>query len=74
MASHLFLFFWFLLQIKFSGQEEDEAREVQYTSKDKGLEQALRSPDEDGAKQLNSVSSRLLVSMAEASSSCTGIS
>lgn len=50
MASHLLLFFWFLLQVKFTGQEEDEAREVQYTSKDIGLEQALRSPDEDGAK------------------------
>lgn len=50
MASHLLLFFWFLLQVKFAGQEEDEAREVQYTSKDIGLEQALRSPDEDGAK------------------------
>lgn len=72
MASHL-LFFWFLLQIKFSGQEE-EARQVQYTPKDTGLEQALRSPDEDEAKLLNSVSSRLRVSMAEASNSCTGIS
>lgn len=74
MASHLLLFFWFLLQIKFSGQEEEEAREMKYTSKDTGLEQALRSPDEDEAKLLNSVSSRMRVSMAEARDSCTGIS
>lgn len=47
---------------------------MKYTSKDTGLEQALRSPDEDEAKLLNSVSSRMRVSMAEARDSCTGIS